>query len=456
MIVMLVVLHVLCVALALVAYDVPLRCASRAKVNLDRSRLHKVADAFGATLAWMLAVHWMELAEVSSAHLFLSEKRLHEMKFYWGGYHGIPMVLRWILCGAAFSTAAMLLFTERQCSGNGGNGSEQATWAREVNPVVQPDDQSECEDTREPEQGSSRTEPLPTSPNNPFHIRRRIHEPLPLEDSQEVDGHGDENQDQSQIEHQHNVKQTSLPSATRSSSFDSRLSKDDVDRVHLIWFILRQLLHKTLSNVGAIALLRAVETTLTPSSWVRLVEKDLVAVETGLSGGEHYNIYAGVESDDGSWDAGLVDEIADTQSSGSWDDMRPLPPPPPAVQPEPSPEPEMVLMPECKWLDNSEVGHAAVVRDLECGALPVSWLAVPNSSVTIDDPCCQEKLLWGDGLLLALYAMLAMWSGQTQNISLLLDLCAILNVKGNCLWQGGIAGAWCHRGLAALCTAHSS
>ena len=117
MVEMLVLLHVLCICLALLVYDLPLRCASRAKIFLDRPRLHKVhplsppvklavcprittviqgqkagikgvmwlhkvAEAFGATLAWLLAVHWVELAEVSSAHMFVHERRLHQLKYY--------------------------------------------------------------------------------------------------------------------------------------------------------------------------------------------------------------------------------------------------------------------------------------------------------------------------------------------------------------------------------------
>ena len=177
-----------------------------------------------------------------------------------------------------------------------------------------------------------------------------------------------------------------------SDSSDSHLGyDDDVHRVHLFCFILRQLLHKTLTNIGAIALLRAVETTLTPSSWVRLVQEDLPAAEMTFS--------QQVDGGDGSW-AGFLQE--ESQSSGSWDDSGSAPS-------FPSQEPADMLVPACKWLDSSDIAQAPVVRDLECGALPFLWLAVPNSSVTVSDPCCQEKLLWGDGMLLVLYAALAMW-----------------------------------------------
>lgn len=187
------------------------------------------------------------------------------------------------------------------------------------------------------------------------------------------------------------MKPTSLPFTSRADSSESHLYDDDVDRVHLISFILRQLLHKTLTNIGAIALLRAVETTLTPSSWVRLVQEDLPAAELAISEQD--------DGGDGSWEGVLQEEI---QSSGSWDDPDSAPPPP-------SQGPADVLVPACKWLDSSDIAQAPVVRDLECGALPFLWFAVPNSSVTVGDPCCQEKLLWGDGLLLVLYATLAMW-----------------------------------------------
>jgi hypothetical protein len=37
------------------------------------------------------------------------------------------------------------------------------------------------------------------------------------------------------------------------------------------------------------------------------------------------------------------------------------------------------------------------------------------------DPCCAERLLWGDELLLALYAMFAMWYERNKNRALTLQ-----------------------------------
>jgi hypothetical protein len=305
--------------------------------------------------------------------------------------------------------------------------------------VAQQDHPDECDDIGAPKQqpmdfGVDTTTRVPVSPNNPFRTRARTHEPIPLEESEEVQDDSDEGQDHFQEEHEHDTRQTSIPFAARSDKSDTHVYEvDDVDRVHLTCFILRQLLHRTLTNIGAIALLRAVETTLTPSSWVRLVKEDLPAAEMAMRGqtdgnggaeGSQQNTPYAVTSDrsnqvdggDSSWGFGLLGE--EIQGSGSWDDIAPVPiPPPPLPQPQPIPEPADELVPECKWLDSSDAAHAgAVVRDLECGAIPVSWLVVPNSTVTRGDPCCQEKLLWGDGLLLLLYAALAMWCGLAQTL----------------------------------------
>lgn len=38
------------------------------------------------------------------------------------------------------------------------------------------------------------------------------------------------------------------------------------------------------------------------------------------------------------------------------------------------------------------------------------------------DPCCAERLLWGDELLLALYAMFAMWYERNKNRALTLQV----------------------------------
>ena len=51
MVTMLVFLHVICVILALVAYEVPLICAAKARIDINLIRLHKVAEAFGAFLS---------------------------------------------------------------------------------------------------------------------------------------------------------------------------------------------------------------------------------------------------------------------------------------------------------------------------------------------------------------------------------------------------------------------
>ena len=317
MVVALSVLHVLCVLLAVMAYDVPLRCASCVKVALDRGRLHKVADAFCATLAWLLAAHWMELAEVSGAHAMVSERRLHELKYYWGGYHGLPMFLRWLICGLAFSAAALLLLVERLCSSSStssststsstssssstSTSSSSATTTTGIG-IGNGEGEGEGEDRGGEDRGSSTRDDIArarlvpqSSRQSPFRKRRQAHhhgtshQPLPLDDSQEVPplespgggsngddgvtGGGQQEGDQGAAAVSAAVPNGSSPISDRSSFHD------DVDRAHLTIVVLRQLLHKTLTNIGAISLLRAVETTLTPSSWLRLVSEDLVIVQ---------------------------------------------------------------------------------------------------------------------------------------------------------------------------------
>jgi hypothetical protein len=60
----------------------------------------------------------------------------------------------------------------------------------------------------------------------------------------------------------------------------------------------------------------------------------------------------------------------------------------------------------------------------------VSWLAVPNVTVTLADPCCQEKLLWGDEVLMVLYAMLAFW----------VALCSLASME---TWQAALFTSVC-------------
>ena len=65
---LLLVLHVVCTSLAVAAYEAPLRSAERLGISVDRDRLDTVAGAFTGTLAWLLAIHWMEFSEVLAAH----------------------------------------------------------------------------------------------------------------------------------------------------------------------------------------------------------------------------------------------------------------------------------------------------------------------------------------------------------------------------------------------------
>lgn len=105
-------------------------------------------------------------------------------------------------------------------------------------------------------------------------------------------------------------------------------------------------------------------------------EQTAVAVDDTVAAG-------GAGDESGSWLGELAAE------SGSW---APAPEPEPRLPPAPEPEPELIHAMRCHWLDDSAgPDKPPIVRDLECAALP--WLAVPNATVTLADPCCQEKLL---------------------------------------------------------------
>ena len=106
-----------------------------------------------------------------------------------------------------------------------------------------------------------------------------------------------------------------------------------------------------------------------------------------FSGGRR-NLGDGDDDGDSDGNGSWLGELA--AESGSWA-PEPEPEPPLPILPEPEPEPELII-PACRWLDDSRgPGKPPIVRDLECGAVP--WLAVPSATVTLADPCCQEKLL---------------------------------------------------------------
>ena len=120
---LLLVLHVVCTSLAVAAYEAPLRSAERLGISVDRDRLDTVAGAFTGTLAWLLAIHWMEFSEVLAAHLFLGPQRMHELKYYWGGYHGLHPLLRWSISGVWFGGAILSLCVERRWISSDGSSS---------------------------------------------------------------------------------------------------------------------------------------------------------------------------------------------------------------------------------------------------------------------------------------------------------------------------------------------
>ena len=302
-------LHFVCMALALTAHALPMHCAKRAELSLNRERLNKVADAFCGTMAWLLAIHWMELVEVVAAHATLSQARQRQLIWYWGGYHGLPPVLRWAISGVVFATAALLLLIERRCTAV-----------------------------------DKRT--MPTRRRSSKHLSKAFVK-LALDETVEAVDLTDNDGD-----------------TLRSTTACTASSRPACS-------VLHELLLKVITNLGAVALLRAVETTFTPSSWL-IILRDVSASLNSADVAEDWLSAS-------SWD--------NSTTSESWMED-PFSPVPAHSSPRPPPA---AAVPRCQWLDTStSVDSGGTLRQLQCGVLP--WLAIPNASVTVQP--VTQLLFW--------------------------------------------------------------
>ena len=107
-------LTVLSMGLTIAFYELPVRVCARYQWEINLARLDRVVDVVANALAWLLAVFCMEALEITAAHHFMSKKNLKNVHYYSSAYHGFPVTLRTAVCLGTFFVTGMVLFSLQQ------------------------------------------------------------------------------------------------------------------------------------------------------------------------------------------------------------------------------------------------------------------------------------------------------------------------------------------------------
>eukprot|EP01043_Picozoa_sp_COSAG02_P052400 COSAG02_NODE_5638_length_4164_cov_5.215498_1_plen_901_part_00 len=107
-------LAVIALVLIVAFYELPVRISARYQMNLNLARLERVVDVGAAALAWLLAVFCMEALEITAAHSTMSDENLKNVHYYSSAYHGLPVTLRTAVCVGTFVVTALALFPLQQ------------------------------------------------------------------------------------------------------------------------------------------------------------------------------------------------------------------------------------------------------------------------------------------------------------------------------------------------------
>lgn len=106
------------VAIALVLiiafYELPVRISARFGVAINLARLERVVDVGAGALAWLVAVFFMEALEITAAHRTMKSENLKHVHYYSSAYHGFPVTLRTAVCLGTFFATGLVLFSLQQ------------------------------------------------------------------------------------------------------------------------------------------------------------------------------------------------------------------------------------------------------------------------------------------------------------------------------------------------------
>ena len=100
--------------LVIAFYELPARLCARYQLVIDLARLDRVVDVGAGALAWLLAVFCMEALEITAAHLTMEPENLKNVHYYSSAYHGFPVTLRTAVCLCTFVATGLVLFTVQQ------------------------------------------------------------------------------------------------------------------------------------------------------------------------------------------------------------------------------------------------------------------------------------------------------------------------------------------------------
>ena len=107
-------LLVIALGLILALYEIPVRISARYQLDLNLARLERVVDVGAGALAWLLAVFCMEALEITAAHLMMKPENLKNVHYYSSAYHGFPVATRMVVCVGTFMVTALALFPLQQ------------------------------------------------------------------------------------------------------------------------------------------------------------------------------------------------------------------------------------------------------------------------------------------------------------------------------------------------------
>ena len=103
-------MHVICICGVVAFYELPARLSLRCDSPINLCRLDRVVDVGANALAWLLAVFWMEAVEIYSAHAYMAPESLQNVHYYRQYYHGLPILLRILISVGTFVGAGLVLF----------------------------------------------------------------------------------------------------------------------------------------------------------------------------------------------------------------------------------------------------------------------------------------------------------------------------------------------------------